>query len=189
MVAHVDLYRLITGLPGDVVECGVFKGASLIRWATCRSLFETQHSRKIVGFDAFGSFPRSGDDADQAFINSFEIEAGSGISKAELLACLDYKGIGNVDLVAGDVTVTIDDYIKSHPEMRIALLHLDLDVYEPTRASIASLWPRLVPGGVLVIDDFAQVAGATRAVEELMVRDGLRIQKLPFCHVPAYIVK
>jgi hypothetical protein len=98
LIAHVDLYRMIIDRPGHVVECGVFKGASLIRWATCRSLFEAEHSRKIIGFDAFGAFPYSGDAIDRDFIDRFEADAGTGISLTDLEACLDYKGIGNVEL-------------------------------------------------------------------------------------------
>jgi hypothetical protein len=56
-IAHYELYKKITGLPGEVVECGVFKGASLIRFATFREMTESQFSRKIIGFDAFGKFP------------------------------------------------------------------------------------------------------------------------------------
>ena len=60
MMAHFELYKKIIHLPGDVVELGVFKGNSLIQFATFRSLLENDNSRKIVGFDAFGTFPMAG---------------------------------------------------------------------------------------------------------------------------------
>ena len=59
ILAHYELYKKIVHLPGDVVELGVFKGNSLIQFATFRSLLENDKSRKIVGFDAFGEFPQS----------------------------------------------------------------------------------------------------------------------------------
>lgn len=59
ILAHYELYKKIVHLPGDVVELGVFKGNSLIQFATFRSLLENDKSRKIVGFDAFGEFPNA----------------------------------------------------------------------------------------------------------------------------------
>jgi hypothetical protein len=58
MLAHYELYKSIVGLPGDIFELGVYKAASLIRLATFRNLLENDFSRKIVGFDAFGKFPK-----------------------------------------------------------------------------------------------------------------------------------
>ena len=59
ILAHYELYKKIVHLPGDVVELGVFKGNSLIQFATFRSLLENDKSRKIIGFDAFGTFPKT----------------------------------------------------------------------------------------------------------------------------------
>ena len=58
-IAHYELYKTILDLPGDVLELGVYKSASLIRFATFRDLLENDFSRKIVGFDAFGTFPKT----------------------------------------------------------------------------------------------------------------------------------
>ena len=57
MLAHYELYKTVTGLPGHVFELGVYKGTSLLRLATFRNALESDASRKIVGFDAFGRFP------------------------------------------------------------------------------------------------------------------------------------
>ena len=57
-VVHFEIYKEILHLPGAIVECGVYKGASLIRFATFREMLESQYSRQIIGFDAFGEFPR-----------------------------------------------------------------------------------------------------------------------------------
>ena len=56
-IAHWELYKKIIDLPGDVLEFGVYKGTSLIRFATYREMLESQYSRKIIGFDTFGKFP------------------------------------------------------------------------------------------------------------------------------------
>ena len=63
MLAQYELYKTIIGLPSHVVECGVYKGASLRRFATFREILENPYSRKIIGFDAFGQFPVGDEDA------------------------------------------------------------------------------------------------------------------------------
>ena len=68
IIAHYELYKRIVNLPGDLIELGVFKGSSLIQFATFRELLENENSRKIVGFDMFGSFPENGQlDSDKRF--------------------------------------------------------------------------------------------------------------------------
>ncbi|MEM1416754.1 MAG: TylF/MycF/NovP-related O-methyltransferase [Myxococcota bacterium] len=188
LLAHYELYKRVVGLPGAIVECGVFKGASLVRFATFRELLESPFSREILGFDAFGAFPREGDAEDQEFIEAFEQEAGTGISTEELQEVLRHKGFGNVTLVPGDINETVPDVAASRPELRIALLHVDVDVYVPTKTILEHLYPRLVPGGLLVLDDYGKVAGETRAVDEYFAARGARLEKLPISHIPAFVV-
>ena len=143
LLAHYELYQQIVDLPGAVVECGVYKGASLCRFAAFRDVLENEDSRRIYGFDAFGAFPTSGvkSEADKAFIDRFEAAGGGGISKEALEAALAAKGHGNVELVEGDVKETIPAFLSNAPHLRIALLHLDMDVYEPTRFAIDQFLP------------------------------------------------
>ncbi len=191
LLAHHELYRQIVGLPGHVFEFGVFKGASLIRWASFRQLFEADHSRRIVGFDAFGRFPTDGLSlaADRDFVARFEQAGGDGLSAETLATLLQRKGLGNVELVAGNVMETLPQYLAQHPETRLALLHLDMDVREPTELALQLLWDRLVPGGLLVLDDYGTVAGETEAVDAFIAQRGLRIEKLPHYLVPAFVRK
>ncbi len=192
MLAHYELYKMIIGLPGHIVECGVYKGASLLRFATFREILESPYSRKIVGFDAFGQFPREGEDeANQAFIERFSSAGGDGITKDSLLEVLAHKRFENVELVQGDICSTVPLYVKEHPELKIALLHVDVDVYRPTKVILENLFQRVVPGGVIVLDDYGTVAGETQAVDEFCSQADkeLLIQKLPMSHVPAYIRK
>ncbi len=95
MLAHYELYKSITDLPGHVIECGVYKAASFIRFATFRNVLESPFSRKIIGFDAFGKFPLEGEDADRKFIEGFEAAGGEGIATEELYDVLNNKGLAN----------------------------------------------------------------------------------------------
>jgi hypothetical protein len=188
LLSHYELYREIIGLPGAIVECGVYKGASLCRFAAFRALLENDHSRRIYGLDAFGPFPSSivESDADRKFIAQFEALGGAGISEEVLSAALAAKGYSNVELVKGDVFETIPALLTRVPHLRIALLHLDMDVYEPTRFAVDHLLPHMTIGGLIVFDDYNAVEGATRAADELCAMRGLTMQKGRFYNVPAY---
>lgn len=189
MLAHYELYKSITKLPGHIVECGVFKGASLIRFCTFREILESPYSRKIIGFDVFGKFPEQDNDNDQAFVDEFEGLAGDGISIDELKAVLSYKGFENYELIQGDVTDTIPDYVVNHPELKIALLHIDVDVYKPSITILNNLFDRVVHGGLVVFDDFGTVAGETRAIDQFFAERDVIIEKQPISHIPSFIRK
>lgn len=191
MLAHYELYKMIQELPGAIFELGVYKGASLTRFATFRNSLENDEARKIVGFDAFGKFPTDSLelDDDKAFIEDFENAGGDGLDIEEIQMILDGKRFSNVSLVKGNVLATLDCYLKENPETRIALLHLDMDVKEPTAYALNRLFDRIVPNGLVVVDDYNSVAGASDAVDDFVASKGLTLQKLPFYNVPAFIRK
>jgi hypothetical protein len=187
-LAHYELYKRILTLPGDVLELGVYKGASLMRFLAFRETLENQHSRKVLGFDAFGKFPvaEGENQADQQFIEKFEGAGGQGISREDLDAAIQAKATGNVELIPGDVFETLPAYLERRPELRIAILHLDMDVYKPTQFALSLLAERVVPGGLIVFDDYNAVGGATIAADEFAQRTGLALEKLPHYSVPAF---
>ena len=192
-IAHFELYKKIIGLPGEIVECGVFKGTSLIRFATYREILESQFSRKIIGFDAFGKFPdKVSRSNDKEFIKHFETEAGDGIPKDDLENILRHKHFQNIFLVKGFIPDTFSGYFDQKPATQIALLHIDVDVYEATKACLDNLYERVVKGGIIVFDDYGQIDGATKAINEFIEsvgKDNNSIQKLPYNYIPAYMVK
>ena len=191
-IAHFELYKKIVNLPGEIVECGVFKGISLMRFATYREILESQFSRKIIGFDAFGKFP---DDVhmetDKKFIANFETEAGDGMPKEDLETILLHKDVKNVSLIKGFIPDAFSGYFEDKPATLIALLHIDVDTYEATMACLDHLYERVVKGGIIILDDYGQVNGATKAVNEFLVKKNIEsnIKKLPYNYIPAYIVK
>lgn len=191
LIAHYELYKQIISLPGAVVELGVFKGASFLRFASFRDMLETANSRTLIGFDAFGRFPQPQEKAatDLAFIAKFESVAGDGISQAELQQCLNFKGLANTQLIAGDIISTLPAYLNAHPELRIALLHIDVDVYEPSKLALDLLYKHVVPGGLIIFDDYGTVEGETLAVDEFIEQRQLRLKKMPYCHIPAFVEK
>jgi hypothetical protein len=191
MLAHYDLYRSIVDLPGDVFELGVYKGASLVRFATFRNLLENDFSRKVVGFDAFGKFPTQNLTlpGDLTFIEDFEQEGGDGLSKDEVERVFESKKFQNVFLNQGNIFDALPLYLEQHPETRIALLHLDMDVKEPSVFALDLLYDRVVPNGLIVLDDYNVVAGGSEAIDEFMAKRKLRIEKTTHYRMPSYIRK
>lgn len=189
MLAHFELYKSIVNLPGHIVECGVYKGASFTRFATFREILESPYSREIIGFDTFGEFPQyeDQDPDDTTFISKFEQAGGIGISVGELRRVFEHKSLSNYQLVQGDIVITVPQYIDSHPELKIALLHMDVVVYRPSAAILNLLYDRVVKGGLIVLDDYGTGAGETKAVDEFLIGRDVVIEKLPISHIPAFI--
>ena len=166
ILAHYELYKMVKELPGNLVELGVFKGGSLIQFATFRELLENERSF-----------------AKQENKEEF-------LTKEELLKSFEHKGIGNIELVQGDIRETVPSYVKEHPELRIALLHIDTDVYEPAKVGLEELYDRVVKGGLIVFDDYATVEGETIAIEEFFKDKDYTIRKMTLSHTkPSYIIK
>jgi len=189
--SHLELFRRSSGLAGDIVECGVFKGASLSRFVKFRVLFEALTSRKIYGFDTFGAFPSADDPMDEEKREEFVSQAGStSISRRQLLSLFDKLGLNeNLELVEGDIRETIPAFCDGHPDLKISLLNIDVDLLEPTRICLEHFYPRVVSGGIVILDDYGVFPGATKAADDYFEDKGVAIQKLPSAFSIPFIEK
>lgn len=191
-MAHYELYKKILELPGDVIELGVFKGGGVIQFATFRELLENENSRKIIGFDIFGKFPQGEKlESDRHFVDQWNEQfEGEFLSKEDIYRSLEIKGIQNVQLIEGDICTTVEKYLEKHPQTKISLLHIDVDIYEPAKVGLDKLFDRVVKGGVIVFDDYGCIEGETVAVDEFLSNREYTIRKFPFSHAkPSYIIK
>ncbi|MEZ4900558.1 MAG: TylF/MycF/NovP-related O-methyltransferase [Spirosomataceae bacterium] len=190
-IAHYELFRMAQNLPGAMVECGVFKGVSFTRFASFRDLFGSAFSCKLIGFDIFGDFPATQFEEDIQYRERFIKAAGaSSIAVEQLKKVLQHKGIDkNIELIAGDITKTLPEYIEKNPQLKVSLINLDTDIYEPSVTILEYLYPRLVKGGVLILDDYGTFPGETKAVDDYFKGQNIRIQKFPFAMTPCYIIK
>ncbi len=188
--AHYELYKKIITLPGHIVECGVFKGCSLVRWAHFREMFGGSSTKQIIGFDIFDKFPETHHEEDKSKLASWIEQAGSSsISKDQLLEILSKKSLSQkIELIEGDILKTVPKYVKDHPELKIAMLHLDTDVYEPATVILEHLYPKIVKGGILILDDYSVFPGETKAVDEFFKDNKITLHKFPFAMTPTYAV-
>jgi hypothetical protein len=165
-VRHVVRNRIA----GDMVECGVWKGGSVMAMAlTLLQLGE--RDRSLYLFDTFsGMTPPSDVDVDyqgqqaQVILDAVRCEA----SQQEVENAVFSTGYDRekIHFVPGRVEETIPAYA---PES-IALLRLDTDWYESTQHELVHLFPRLARGGVIIIDDYGHWRGARQAVDEYIAQ-------------------
>ena len=182
VIAQYELFKMTKDIPGVIMECGVFKGTSLARFAIFRELFGNASSKKIIGFDVFGKFPETNHEDDKKVIKSlFTGAAGdTGVSREQMLQILKHKNCdSNLELIAGDICKTLPEYIKNNPQLKISLLNLDTDIYEPAVTILECCWDRIEKGGVLIVDDYGVFPGETKAVTEFLSSQSESVKK--FC--------
>lgn len=199
ILTQYELFKRTIDLPGSVVEFGVFKGTSLIRLIMFRDLLTNSHSRKIIGFDTFERYPDTLHELDTGHMRDFINKAGSeSISKEQLIEVLERGGLNdNIELVQGDICETVPKYIADNEYeesgdsecLKVSLINLDTNFYLPTKMALKYFWPRLVRGGILLLDDYGIVPGETKAVDEYFADKDVKIEKLPFSMTPFFIVK
>ena len=180
-------YVQAEGIEGDFVECGVWRGGSVMAMAG-----ELQRlgfrDRRIWLYDTFEGMTQP---------TEKDLEAATGVSAEEMLRSTPVGDGNNVwcvadrsdvesnvistgypremfEFVEGDVAMTLHERA---PE-KISLLRLDTDWYESTRIGLEVLYPRLSVGGVCILDDYGHWQGARKAVDEYFVELGKR----PYMH-------
>ncbi|MFL5382969.1 MAG: TylF/MycF/NovP-related O-methyltransferase [Longimicrobiaceae bacterium] len=173
-------YLVRNRVPGDLVECGVWKGGSSMMMALALAHFGDT-TRTLYLYDTFAGMPAPGEadvDAEgRESASTWERMQRDGHNEwcysplDEVKANLARTGYpaDRVVYVQGKVEDTIPG---TRPE-RIALLRLDTDWYASTRHELEHLYPALVPGGVLVLDDYGAWQGARHATDEYFAGRGL----------------
>ena len=199
--AHYEVFLKVKDLPGDIVECGVYKGSSLLTFARFLETFCTgDRTRQVLGFDHFrGLADRSEKDGLDARVGNTAEGWNPAAFRDTLFGLVDAFNADSfvpqrprIELVDGDVCKTAGAYAAEHSGMRISLLHLDMDLYEPTLAALKAFWPRLLTGGVVLFDEYAirEWPGESEAVETFFKGAVPRIEKFGWASAPGgYFVK
>lgn len=190
-ISHLEFFKQTATVRGEIVEFGIFKGNSFFRWIKFRDLLEQTNSRKVIGFDVFGDFPEAQFEGDKVTRDAFvaETKGGKSISFEEINELLEQQGLKrNVEIVKGDILQTLDQYLEKNPHLKISLLHIDVDLYEPTKHILERLFDKVTKGGIIIFDDYGAFAGANKAIDDFFDQK-VEIKKLPFAHSISYIVK
>ncbi|MFY7969321.1 MAG: TylF/MycF/NovP-related O-methyltransferase, partial [Pirellulaceae bacterium] len=144
-------------------------------------------TRKVLGFDHFrGLADRTDKDGQDERVGNTAEGWNPGCFRDTLFALVEafnrdafVQVRPRIELVDGDVCKTAAQYVEDNPGLRLSLLHLDMDLYEPTLAGLNYFVPRINPGGFIFIHDYTnpEYKGARVAVQEFCKANGLR-------HVP-----
>jgi O-methyltransferase len=171
------------GIEGPIVECGVWRGGSMM--AAALTLLQCgDRSRDIYLFDTFAGMTAptahdvdlQGQAADALLSKERRDDPASAwcyATEEDVRSGLESTGypMERVHFVKGKV----EDTIPGRAPDRIAILRLDTDWYESTRHELEHLYPRLLTGGVLLIDDYGHWEGCRKAVDEYFSSRGVHV--------------
>ena len=179
-------YIVDNKIPGDFVECGVWKGGSTMLIAyTLRKLKDT--SRKIYLYDTF-----------EGMSEPTEVDVSNSMNEKALTSWNKKKDDSNydwctafIDDVKRNMTKTryprlnivyvkgkVEDTIPKELSKKISLLRLDTDWYESTKHELVHMYPKLSKQGVLIIDDYGCWAGAKLAVDEYFKKSEILLNRI-----------
>jgi hypothetical protein len=167
-VEHVVRHQI----PGALVECGVWRGGSMM--AVALTLLRLGvHDRELYLFDTFEGMTEPGDEdvkhtgEPAADLLSDPEAQGQYRAAASLEEVRDaVLGVGYPEISVHFVMGRVEDTVPEQAPPEIALLRLDTDWYSSTKHELTHLYPRLASGGVLIVDDYAYWQGAKKAVDE-----------------------
>lgn len=168
-------------IPGDFIECGVWRGGSAILMAGMLAVREIS-DRRVWLADSFQGLPPANPEKDGAFDSSIVNAKGLAVSQETVQANFEELGLlgENIRFLPGWFSETL----PTAPIETIAILRLDGDFYDSTMDALTSLYAKVAPGGFVIIDDYA-LPFCRRAVEEFRAAHGVRepIEKIDYTGV------
>jgi len=162
----------VSSVDGDVVECGVGRGESFYLLSALTSL--ELRGRNIWGFDSFEGFPEPSKE-DSSSRNPQKGDWKEFTIKVDDISKMLQEGGIPTDFIEQHVHIVKGFFIKSLPQFtgnNIALLHLDVDLYESYKQTLEYFWPKVSVGGVVLFDEYKQPGievafpGAAMAIDQ-----------------------
>lgn len=197
LVARTLLYNEVKDVPGDIVECGVFKGTGIYTFLKLKKLLNSNSIKKVIGFDYFNTEELLADLSAQDKKAMSTLFNGRDFEHSD-----DFKSILNTkiikdgflsedfELIKGDISKTSKLYADENPGFKISLLYIDLDLEVPTYDTLKNFWNNISKGGIIVLDEYAHPKWSeSRGVDKFIEEMNLEIKNLNFMAPSAYIKK
>ena len=148
-LALYEAYKMSLPYAGHIAEVGIWKGTCTIFFAKLARLFEPESLTLVHGFDWFKGARLEGDEAglvqDGAYSASFEWVSN----------LVSVQGLDDiVRLHDLDLRRDLPEFFSRHSHLQFKLVFLDCGTNDVVRSSIEQFWPRLTPGGLLILDNF-----------------------------------
>jgi hypothetical protein len=198
LLHRFEFFNKVKDLPGDIVEIGVFKGSGIATFSKFVEIYSPNSNKKIIGFDIFQK------NNEEILMKDMEIDKNnmnvvySRVNKNELtLESVDNRLMNmNIHkkyiLVEGDVEDSLPAFLEKNPGFRISLLYIDCDIERPTYFSLKYLWDRILPGGIVLFDEyehhsFSESNGADKFFKENNIK--YNVKTTNFMCPTAYLIK
>lgn len=192
------LYEKIIDTQGIVIEFGTRWGQNISIFSALRGIYEPfNRHRKIVGFDTFEGLPSiSEKDGNSKLMKEGHYSVSENyfdyLHKIMELQEMDnpLSHIKKFELIKGDASIEIKEYLRNHPETIISLVYFDLDLYEPTKACLNAIRPHLVKGSVLAFDELNDVdcPGETQALKEVFGLHNIKLRRYRYTSRVSYFI-
>ena len=198
LVARTLMYNKVKDIPGDIVECGVFKGSGLYTFLKLKRVLNPNTSKKVIGFDFFDNeslVSTLDDELDKTYMNSLFKDRKfkhSDNFKDELYDKIINDGFlpHEFELIKGDVSKTTSTFSKEKPGFKISLLYMDLDLDIPTYDTLCNFWDNMTNGGIIIFDEYGHHKWSeSKGVDRFIEEKGLKVKSLNFLCPTAYIQK
>jgi hypothetical protein len=196
-LARTLLFNEVRDVPGDIVECGVFKGTGIFTFLKLKRYFCPNTYKKVIGFDFFNSkelveFLSPQDKKSMTLLFEGRNFSHENSYKENLEKKILESGFQDheFELIDGDVSKTIIDFREKRPGVKISLLYLDLDLEQPTYDVLTALWDRVSSGGIIVFDEYAYHNWSESiGVDRFFQNKNVKINSLNFVAPSAYVIK
>jgi O-methyltransferase len=173
-------------IEGDIVECGIWKGISIVFFNKILDLNKIKE-KKIIGYDTFEGFPKpsqkditkDGSSMRSRFeTNKINVDSSNWnyCSLADVRMNIENNTISskNIVLIKGKVENTLKD--ENNIPKKISILKLDTCLYESTKKELKILFPRIQKGGILIIDNYINFKGVQDAVKEYFEKSNFELK-------------
>src|SRR5690242_6557458 len=191
-----DLYQKVLNVHGVILEFGCRWGNNLATFQNLRSIYEPfNHNRKIVGFDTFEGFKKiNNKDKSDVLNKSVLKKKGLKVSsywESELEQILLIKEKESpvhekkkFEIIKGDVSVTLQDYLEKNPHTIISFAYFDMDLYEPTLNALNLIKNHITKGTILGFDELNNeyFPGESIALNESLGFRNVKIERSRFSH-------
>ncbi len=162
-----SLLRQTWQLEGDVLECGVFRGQSLLQIAS--TIADAKSNKKLYGLDSFEGFPVGSVQKIDVPVGRFQSRVQTKFQHVRhvpdrIMRLCDQFGFQNVELVPG----YFEETLSQLEGRKFCFVHLDVDLYSSYQTCLSALYDSVVPGGYIVFDEYEERywPGATNAINE-----------------------
>jgi hypothetical protein len=188
-IAHYELYKKVNQLEGSIVKCGITAQEGLSRLSLFRNLVSSPVHEKVVAFEKLST---------DMYVENSSCDNGMPLFKTTSATLKTTQGEQEdrekqidekITFIRGNVGDAIPGYLIENPDLKISYLNIDFDDYEPTLTTLQFFYPRIVYGGILILDNYYKKEEDYRAVNDYFLFLKITINNFSVNKGPHYVVR